>query len=161
MEAGARTPALSSPPSDPLGRVEGPTVLPAAECRALLREGSVGRVGYVVDGWPIVVPVNYAVDGDDVVVRTDARSKLAVQTRHACQLALEVDAPNVLFRSGWSVLALGVGREVLDDDELERLGSLPLAPWAGGVREHWIRIRLLQITGRRLAEQGRYPDHIR
>jgi nitroimidazol reductase NimA-like FMN-containing flavoprotein (pyridoxamine 5'-phosphate oxidase superfamily) len=161
MEAGARTPALSSPPNDPLGRAEGPTVLPAAECWALLREGSVGRVGYVVDGWPIVVPVNYAVDGDDVVVRTDARSKLAVQTRHPCQLALEVDAPNMLFRSGWSVLALGVGREVLDDDELERLRSLPLAPWAGGVREHWIRIRLQQITGRRLAEQGRYPDHIR
>ncbi len=161
MEIGMRTPAVAPPPHDPVGPSEGPAVLTPGECDALLRQTAVGRIGYVVDGWPVVIPVNYAFDGADVVLRTDARSQLAAATRHhEAQVALEVDAPVALFKSGWSVLAHGRATEVVDQDEVARLRTLRLEPWAGGVRQHWIRLRLVQVTGRRLSEQGRYPNRI-
>jgi nitroimidazol reductase NimA-like FMN-containing flavoprotein (pyridoxamine 5'-phosphate oxidase superfamily) len=53
----------------------------------------VGRIGFVVDVWPVVVPINYAFDGDDLVRRTDARSKLAAETRWTTPVVLEVDEP--------------------------------------------------------------------
>jgi nitroimidazol reductase NimA-like FMN-containing flavoprotein (pyridoxamine 5'-phosphate oxidase superfamily) len=159
MEIGSRPPTVSSPPGNPVGPSDGPVVLTLAECDALLRQSSVGRIAYIVDGWPVVLPVNYRFDGADVVLRTDARSKLAAATRHhEAQVALEVDAPLSVFKSGWSVLAYGLAAEVTADTEVARLRTLPVDPWAGGVREHWIRIRLVQVTGRRLAERGRYPN---
>src|SRR5262245_7840417 len=161
MEIGARPPALSPPPGDPTGVSSRPAVLGRAECDELLRVHSVGRIVFVVDGWPVVLPVNYTFDGDDIVIRTDARTRLAAVTRWTAPVVLEVDAPVTHFKSGWSVLAHGVAEEVRDRDELARLQSLPLEPWAGGVREHWIRIRVLQVTGRRLPEQGRYPHSYR
>ena len=157
MEVGARPPAVPTPPGDPVGSAAGPAVLARAECDELLRHHSVGRIGFVVDGWPVVLPVNYTLDGADIVLRTDAHSRLAAETRWRAPVVLEVDAPEATFKSGWSVLAHGLAEEVRDPAEVARLRSLPLEPWAQGVREHWIRIQVLQVTGRRLAEQGRYP----
>lgn len=157
MEVGARERAFGVPPADPAGAASEPAVLSPDECDQRLRQQSVGRIGFVVDGWPLVLPVNYAFDGADIVIRTDARSKLAAETRGSAPVVLEVDAPVTVFKSGWSVLAHGVATEVRDRDELARLRTLPLEPWAAGVRDHWIRIRVVQTTGRRLAEQGRYP----
>ena len=157
MEVGARPLAFGSPPTDPAGAVSGPAILAHGECDELLRQQSVGRIGFVVDGWPIVLPVNYTFDGDDIVIRTDARSKLAGETHWPAPVVLEVDAPITVFKSGWSVLAHGIATEVRDREDLARLRALPLEPWAAGARDHWIRIRVVQMTGRRLAEQGRYP----
>jgi len=157
MQVGTRPLAFGSPPADPAGTASGPAVLAHEDCDELLRQHSVGRIGFVVDGWPIVLPVNYTFDGADLVIRTDARSKLAAETHHPAPVVLEVDAPNTVFKSGWSVLAHGIASEVRDRDELARLRALPLEPWAAGVRDHWIRIRVVQMTGRRLAEQARYP----
>jgi nitroimidazol reductase NimA-like FMN-containing flavoprotein (pyridoxamine 5'-phosphate oxidase superfamily) len=157
MEVGAREVALGAPPANPAGAGDGPAVLSEDECRELLHRQSVGRIGFVVDGWPVVLPVNYTVDGADIVIRTDARTKLAAETHWPAPVVVEVDAPVTVYKSGWSVLAHGVATEVRDHDELARLRALPLEPWAAGVRDHWIRIRVVQTTGRRLAEQGRYP----
>jgi hypothetical protein len=71
-------------------------------------------------------------------------------------VVLDVDGPLAVLKSGWSVLVHGVADEVRDGDELARRRALPLEPWAGGPRDHWIRIGVVQITGRRLAERGRY-----
>jgi uncharacterized protein len=148
----------SSPPEDSVDRVPGVANLTRTECVSLLRTASVGRIGFVVDGWPVVLPMNYCFDGDDVVIRTDPRAKLAAASRHGAPVALQVDSPVMLYKAGWSVLAHGVADEITDSDELTRMSSLPLVPWAMGSRGQWIRIRLVQITGRRLAERGRYPD---
>jgi len=150
----------SPPPEDSVDRVPGVANLTRNECLSLLRQAAVGRIGFVVDGWPVVLPMNYCFDGDDVVIRTDPRAKLAAASRHGAPIALQADSPVMLYKSGWSVLAHGVADEITDGDELTRVSSLPLAPWALGSRRHWIRIRLVQITGRRLAERGRYPDRL-
>src|SRR5213078_3225239 len=115
-----------------------------------------GRLGFVVDEWPVVLPVNYVLDGDDIVVRTDGGTKFSALRRGA-RVAFEVDAIDTLFQSGWSVLAYGQADEVVDADEVERLQGLGLRPWAGGARPFWIRIRPVSVTGRRLPKGWQYP----
>jgi hypothetical protein len=115
-------------------------------------------VGFVVDGWPVVLPVNYAMDGDDIVVRTDQATKLAAGTHWSVPVVLEVDAALTFFEPGWSVLAHGIAVEVRDEAEIRRLGKLGLEPWAGGTRNQWIRIRVVQVTGRRLTGEHRFPE---
>ena len=50
-------------------------VLTEAECRRLLAEHDVGRVAFVDDDWPVVLPVNYVIDNDVIAIRTDAGSE--------------------------------------------------------------------------------------
>jgi nitroimidazol reductase NimA-like FMN-containing flavoprotein (pyridoxamine 5'-phosphate oxidase superfamily) len=149
---------LPAPPRD--SRPEpGPEILLLGECWSLLGSTSVGRLAFVVAGWPVVLPVNYAVDGQEILVRTGAGSKLQA-ARGQARVALEIDATDRLYRSGWSVLLFGTASEVTDLDELERLGAMPLQPWAKGERRSWLRIHPVQITGRRVPRAWRYPDPI-
>ena len=50
--------------------VGGPGVLTEEECLVLLAANQLGRVGVVVDGQPLVFPVNYVLDGHTIVFRT-------------------------------------------------------------------------------------------
>lgn len=57
------------------------------ECMALLDgRSSVGRIGYVVDGVPVIVPVNYELDGDTNRVLDIAwkQAELAEQPQQCC-----------------------------------------------------------------------------
>jgi Pyridoxamine 5'-phosphate oxidase len=49
--------------------------LSLTECLALLTSHRVGRVAVVVDGQPVILPVNYRTDDGTVVFRTDAGTK--------------------------------------------------------------------------------------
>ncbi len=60
-------------------RRTGLEVLERHECLRLLASQPVGRVAVVVDAWPMIFPVNYALDGDSIVFRTDEGSKLPAQ----------------------------------------------------------------------------------
>src|SRR5437870_4794733 len=84
-------------------------VLTEAECRALLAEQQVGRVAFVSDGWPVVLPVNFVIDGDGIAIRLD----LGAQARGTPleHVAFEVDGAERWNKSGWSVLAQGHGQE--------------------------------------------------
>jgi len=136
-----------------------PEVLRGDECWKLIRGESVGRLGFVVDGWPVVLPMNYCVDGEEIILRTGPGAMLA-SAQCAEQVSLQVDAIDSLYRSGWSVLVLGVAEEIIQADELDRLRSLALRSWAGGERRHWVRMRPIQITGRRLPRAWQYPGAI-
>ena len=37
-----------------------------------------------------------------------------------------------------------------DAETYNRVHRLPVAPWAGGEKPHWVRIRPSRITGRRV-----------
>ncbi|GIU85933.1 MAG: hypothetical protein KatS3mg009_0448 [Acidimicrobiia bacterium] len=118
------------------------------ECLALLARHHLGRLAVVVGGRPLVFPVNYCLDGDRVVFRTDAGTKL-----HGAlggPVAFEIDGVDGLYHGGWSVLVVGEAEEVADGAERDRLARLPLGLWAGGDRSHWVRIRPAAVTGRRL-----------
>jgi nitroimidazol reductase NimA-like FMN-containing flavoprotein (pyridoxamine 5'-phosphate oxidase superfamily) len=126
-------------------------ILSPEDCRSHLRLGAVGRVGFVEEGGPVILPVNYTMDGTAIVFRTAAGSKLSVgmMQRPVC---FEVDDWDTMTHSGWSVLAKGVADEVLDEAEIERLEQLPVRPWSRpDLRDHWIRIMVEELTGRRIA----------
>ena len=51
--------------------------LDTEQCRTLLGSHNVGRMAVSVDALPVILPVNYAVDGDDIVFRTTPGTKLS------------------------------------------------------------------------------------
>lgn len=128
--------------------------LSADECRRLLAEHRVGRLGIVVGGQPVIFPVNYVFHDDRVVFRTDPGMKL----RHAPlrRVAFEIDGYNEATRTGWSVLVQGSTYEITRaiDHRSEELLRLPVTPFAPGEKAHWIEIAAHTITGRRI-EAGR------
>jgi nitroimidazol reductase NimA-like FMN-containing flavoprotein (pyridoxamine 5'-phosphate oxidase superfamily) len=134
-------------------------VLSTEECLDRLRSARVGRIAFVSDGEPVILPVNHGMDGDAVVFRTDAGSKL-IAADDELPVAFEVDGFDPDRRTGWSVLLRGVATSVLDPVETARLDQLGVWPWADMVeRRHWVRIRGYQMSGRRVvhgapAEQG-------
>lgn len=119
------------------------------ECIRRLGLQAIGRLAIVVQEQPLVFPVNYALDGDTVVFRTDSGTKLHGASRGR-RVAFEIDGIDPLYHEGWSVLVVGAAEEVTDPQELSRLARLPLAPWGTGPKVHWVRIRADAITGRRL-----------
>ena len=129
-------------------------ILGTDECRTLLASVGVGRVGFVEAGGPVILPVNYTVDGHAVVFRTGGGSKLsmAMMQRPVC---FEIDDWNTMTHTGWSVLAKGVADEVLDEEEISRLRRLPVQPWSRpDLRDHWVRIMIEELSGRRITQPG-------
>src|ERR1700730_12737508 len=117
----------------------------------LQNKSFVGRVAFVVDGLPVVFPVNYLAESPEAIVFcSGAGTKLSVLAGGA-PVAFEVDSSRPLFHTGWSVLVRGTAREVTDADELARLRRGPLRSWATPSSEHWIRISVEDISGRRIA----------
>lgn len=131
---------------------DGLELLSDAECRALLAAGTIGRLGMTVSALPVILPVNYAFVDGEVVFRTAEGTKLRAATDGAV-VAFEVDSYDTDRRTGWSVLVVGKASEVHDDLDTERLRELGLAPWANGVRSHYVRLRPELVTGRRIAER--------
>ena len=135
-------------------RTESPGMVPLApeKCLRLLRAKTVkiGRIGLTgFDGQPVILPVNYCLDGDAIVIRTDPDSLIA---QHAVGrlAAFEVDEVDAVWEDGWSVLVQGKAERVTDVVELARLRRLRLRPWAPGERSLYVRIEPAGITGRQL-----------
>jgi nitroimidazol reductase NimA-like FMN-containing flavoprotein (pyridoxamine 5'-phosphate oxidase superfamily) len=129
--------------------------MPVEECLRLLASVPVGRVGFVADGEMVILPVNHAVDGQDLVFRTARGTKLsAAEGQHL--VAFEADDYDQQTRSGWSVLVNGRAEVVEDAADVRRLSHLPLhawvlQAWATAVeRPVWIRIRPASVSGRRV-----------
>lgn len=135
-------PKLPDPP-DPPTRPATLVELTRDECFVLLRTVEIGRVAVSRgDRAPLVVPVNFAVDGEAVVFRTNAGTKLdAVATG---PIAFEADGIDPFRRQGWSVLLEGRAYVATHWE----VGHLDVAPWAGGRRDHWVRLVPTEVTGR-------------
>jgi transcriptional regulator with XRE-family HTH domain len=117
------------------------------ECHARLATQEVGRLAGGMDHTPWVLPVNYALDGDDVVFTTRTDSALA-HIRET--VAFEVDDVDRYARLGWSVLVIGVVEPVTDPVEIARLAEAGGGAWPVSRDELWFRIRPGRVTGRRL-----------
>lgn len=125
--------------------------LSSAECLDLLARGSyLGRVGFIRNGKPMILPVNYVIDGEGVAIRTHTGSPLC--GLGGATVAFEVDEHRPLGHSGWSVLIEGTLQVVTDQDEIERLNHGPLRAWAWRNPDVWLRISLDSVSGRRIPE---------
>lgn len=136
------------------------TPLDEAECYRLLRQVPFGRVVGTARALPLVVPVNFALDGHSVVFRTTEHGALA--RTDGSVVAFEADEIDPRTRTGWSVVLTGVARPVTAASELVRMGQLQLVTWVPGERDHWIRITPGIVTGRRLSSpfvpEQPYPE---
>lgn len=125
-------------------------VLTFDDCMRLLGERHVGRVAFVEAGTPMIVPVNYRLDGAGVVIRSAPGSKLDSSDRGR-PLAFEIDDHDVDGRTGWSVLVTGVTEPINDPEEVARFREV-LDAWALGDRTDvaLLRLRTDTVTGRRI-----------
>lgn len=124
-------------------------ILSCDECQALLHAGQVGRLAVASHGEPEIFPVNYAMDGGNVVFRTAPGTKLDAAVRTS-RVAFEVDGIDPQTETGWSVIVRGRADEVLRASERRRLEELPLRPWADGEKDNWLFIRAEIVSGRRV-----------
>ena len=127
-------------------------VLYEEECLRLLATQEVGRLAVIEGGYgPLIVPVNYVVDGGAVVFVTDSGTKLRGATRSP--VAFEVDHLDPHTRSGWSVVLRGLAHELggKDRDVLrDRLTAVSFHPWVPGDKPYLVRIAATTISGRRI-----------
>lgn len=118
-------------------------------CWHLLADRPVGRIGVLVDGAPEIYPVNHIVDDRTILFRTDRGSKLHGLDRIPV-VCFEVDHIDVDSCVGWSVLLKGRAETLTLPEELRRVSALPLRYWSIGDKAHWVRIRPIEVTGRRI-----------
>jgi nitroimidazol reductase NimA-like FMN-containing flavoprotein (pyridoxamine 5'-phosphate oxidase superfamily) len=119
--------------------------IPREECLELLNTCPVGRFAVATPGAPpLVVPVNYLLDGDVILFRTDPGEKV-FQLRGS-PVSFQIDQIDPHRHTGWTVLVQGVAYEATPK-EIEHLA---LETWAPGDKTHWIRIAPGAITGRRI-----------
>ena len=111
----------------------------------------VGRIGFVVEELPLILPVNYLADDESVVFCTEPGTKLSTIGGGA-RVVFEVDDSRPLYHAGWSVVVKGTAREITDVSKLDELRRGPLHSWATRSTEHWVRISMDEVTGRRIPE---------
>jgi nitroimidazol reductase NimA-like FMN-containing flavoprotein (pyridoxamine 5'-phosphate oxidase superfamily) len=128
------------------------------ECEELLRSGVTGRVALCTPTGPQVLPVNYAVLDDAVVIRTSPYSRLGTYGRDT-MLAFEIDGLDAEHERGWSVQARGRAEVVERREELDRIRDAGgPQPWAVGQRALHLRIRWTELSGRQLG--GDWDPHV-
>jgi nitroimidazol reductase NimA-like FMN-containing flavoprotein (pyridoxamine 5'-phosphate oxidase superfamily) len=135
-------------------------VLSTDECYRLLATHEIGRIGLNAEHHPLIFPVNYAMDGTTIVIRTHAGTVLRA-AEHA-NVTFEVDDIDRRTRSGWSVLVRALAEEVGDHHRAElvaRTLATGLEPWAPGDRGHWMRLIPHAISGRRIVP-GELPPAV-
>lgn len=124
------------------------------ECRRYVAAGGIGRFLYDdKTRGPVALPVNFEMDGDDVVFRTSSDASLA-DGLHDRRVSFDVDHIDDTLGEGWSVLLSGTASVITDADELARAKALDIRPWADGDRDTYIRLVPSETTGRRIRVTG-------
>ena len=95
------------------------TEIPAWACRELMGSTLVGRVAFVDEDGPVVLPVNFVLDGDTVLFCTSSANAIG---RHldSATVEFEVHEFDGPTKSGWSVVvrvASFVSARELSQDE--------------------------------------------
>ena len=120
------------------------------ECLALVATQRLGRLGVVVDGSPLVLPMGFVLEGETIVLQTNQGTK----TLHAPLTAVSFEVDHVDWEQGvgWSVLIQGIGEDISTaiDERSEALRSLAAHSWAPPPADRWLTIIPRTITGRRV-----------
>lgn len=138
------TPGTDAPRYTPTGMLE----LDVAECWRLFRTQEVGRLAVSIADHPDVFPINYVVDGETIVFRTAAGTKLAAAVLGR-GIAFEIDGYDALVGEAWSVVLKGRAEEIEHMMEYFEAEELPLFPWHASDKPDFVRLIPQEITGRR------------
>jgi uncharacterized protein len=86
---------------------------------AILREGTLGRLGCIAAGWPYVVPMNYFFDGKDIYIHSLPGKKIDA-LRANPRVCLQVDEIEDSFH--WrSVIVYGTFEKVSSEETRENV----------------------------------------
>lgn len=154
--------ALEMPASDLLGGEEGrahgwadaatdPHLvdLDEEECRNYLAGGGVGRVVFRSAGRPVAYLVNYKTLAGDIMFRSETNGEVSAIAFQE-PVSFEVDRIDDAMREGWSVLASGTVQPVRDVEQIRKMQTLGIEPWAGGARPTYFRFSVTKLTGKRI-----------
>ena len=135
----------------------GSEVLTRNECERLLavKAGGVGRVGLAIDGQVVIVPVNYQIMDQDVLILVGVGNILDAARSEAI-VGFEVDEVSAVAGLAWSVLVQGLAT-VVSDAKVKAATVRPVAPLVPEPGHSFVRIRTGVLSGRRfsLAETTR------
>ena len=129
--------------------------LDEAECLRLIAPGGIGRLVFAGRFDLTVLPVNYKLHNGAILFRTaqygTTDEDLRTGIEHAeYRVAFEIDDFDVAAREGWSVLLQGPAHHLDSESERAEATAVGVVPWAGGDRDHFIRITPARVTGRRI-----------
>jgi nitroimidazol reductase NimA-like FMN-containing flavoprotein (pyridoxamine 5'-phosphate oxidase superfamily) len=89
--------------------------------QAMRRLGSVpvGRIGFTSRALPAIRPVTHIIDSGHIVIHSQGDPAIvnAASTERGVVVAYEADDIDVVARSGWSVLVVGLARLIEDPQE--------------------------------------------
>ena len=129
--------------------------LSESECLDHLRRVAVGRLAVQLGAGGVdIFPVNFALDGQCVVLRTDGGTKLDSLKEHPL-VAFEVDHFDYFERTAWSVVIKGRASLVEDYNELFELLTVEIETWQPERKPFFVRITPSSTTGRRFAIRRR------
>ena len=121
-------------------------VLSRAECVRHLRAEAVGRAAVCTPSGPHIVPINYTLTDDEILMVTASTSILG---KHAPSHAvgLEIDGISPLLHAGWSVVVRGEAEAVRAAEHVAALRS-----WVPRHGDVVLRLTLADcdVTGRLL-----------
>lgn len=124
-------------------------ILGREECLRLLRTVTLGRVGITIGALPVVVPMNFRLIGDRVVLRVGLGTSLDAAILDAV-VAFEADQVNQPGRGGWSVSVTGVAREITEPDEIAQMRHEHISRWMEWGADRYIAISTEMVSGRRI-----------
>jgi len=136
----------------------GSEVLTEAECHQLLavaaKEGAIGRLAVSGTGAPIVVPVNFAVQDRQILIRVGAGtlSDLAIGRL----VAFEIDERDPAASSAWSVLVRGLA-SMVETTTVKDPSQLP-HPLVHTPGDTVLAVRPDVVSGRRFSFQAESND---
>lgn len=122
-------------------------ILDRGTCLELLATATIGRLAYVAGSTARVIPMNVALDGDDVLFRLSTGNALAA-IESGQLVTIEVDDFDGDACCGWSVTVTGVAVEIpaaLADQPAARCHS-----WLRGRIGRVFRLPTDHVEGRRL-----------
>ena len=124
-------------------------VIDEDDCWQLLESHNVGRLAVTVGTQPEIFPVNYKVHEGEIVIRTEAGTKMAAALLNSA-VAFEIDEIDQEHRSGWSVVVTGHAREPQQLEEIVHLDDVQMDLWVHDHGSRWLLIKPLTVSGRRV-----------
>ena len=131
-------------PAGGVHQARGLLVLSRDDCVRLLGLGGVGRIAVPGEGVPTIRPVNFALLGDRIVMRTSDRALWAAAEARV-DAAFEFDEVRNEDHWTWNVIATGPLEELAAD--------VPVTLWAPSADERSLALMITDVSGRQV------PDH--
>jgi nitroimidazol reductase NimA-like FMN-containing flavoprotein (pyridoxamine 5'-phosphate oxidase superfamily) len=122
-------------------------ILERADCLRLLASTDRGRIAIHVNALPIILPVRYVLDTDQVVFSTLIGGVLDRATDGSV-VAFQADSA-AAPESEWSVSLVGIARHAARPDDMQHIETLALPRWSPTRPHRFITVSTEQLAGRR------------